>query len=107
MRANDTHLHLCFDGQGPPTSIHSADASVHDDDLHAGETHADKDLNPFLGILPKSGDADAEIALPVSVAVLVLLLPPPRQTPSAVFDTVPVAVGSPSHLRPPLRGPPA
>lgn len=107
VRANDTHLHLCFDGQEPPTSVHSADASVHDDDDHAGETHADKDLDPFVGILPKSGDTDAEVALPVSVAVLVLLLPPLQQAPSVVFDTVPAAVGSSFRLRPPLRGPPA
>lgn len=49
VRASDTHLHLCFDGQEPPASVHLADASVHNDEHHqAGEHHADKDLDPFV-----------------------------------------------------------
>jgi len=106
VRASDTHLHLCFDGQEPPTSVHFADASIHNDDDHDDENHADKDLDPLVGVLLKSGDADPELALPVSVVALVLLLPLQRDVLPIDFDPVPLAAGPPSHLRPPLRGPP-
>jgi hypothetical protein len=108
VRASDTHLHLCFDGQEAPTSVHLADASIHNDDHHdTEERHADKDLDPFVGLLLKSAGNDPDIALPVGVVALVLLLPPVREPVPVISDPVRLAAGPPFHLRPPLRGPPA
>lgn len=107
VRASDTHLHLCFDGQEPPTSVHFADASVHDDDHHpTDDSHADQDLDPFVGMLLKSAGTDPDVALPVSVIALVLLLPLPRDAVLVPSEPEPVAADPPFYLRPPLRGPP-
>ena len=107
VRASDTHLHFCFDGQEAPTSVHFADASVHHDEAHDGEEHADKDFDPLVGLLLKSGGSDSDIALPLSVAVLVFLLPPASDTVPVASDSRVPTADPPFYLRPPLRGPPA
>lgn len=107
VRVSDTHLHLCFDGQEPPTTLHFADASVHNDEDHEGETHADRDFDPFVGLLLKSGNSDPDVALPVSLVALVVLLPPVSDTVPAASDAPPSTLDPPFFLRPPLRGPPA
>jgi hypothetical protein len=107
VRASDTHLHFCYDGQEPPTTVHFADASVHDDEHHVGEDHADKDFDPFVGLLLKHGGSDADLALPTYVVAAVLLLPPVTTIVSAVSDSLQPHASPPFHLRPPLRGPPA
>lgn len=107
VRASDTHLHLCFDGHESPTTVHFVDASVHNDDHHQGEPHADKDLDPFVGVVAKSSDTDTQVALPVCVVAVVLLLPVDSLTLPVASEPVPLAAGPPFHLRPPLRGPPA
>jgi hypothetical protein len=107
VRASDTHLHLCFDGQEPPTTLHFADASVHDDEHHDEGNHDDQDFDPFIGVLLKNSGSDSDVALPLGVAALVLLLPPVTDTLPPTSDTLPSAVDPPFYLRPPLRGPPA
>ncbi len=107
VRASDTHLHLCFDGQEPPTTVHFADASVHHDEAHDGENHADKDFDPLVGLLLKHGGTDSDLALPTCVVAAVLLLPPVSDAVPAAPHSLPADVGPPLHLRPPLRGPPA
>lgn len=107
VRASDTHLHLCFDGQEPPTTVHFADASVHHDEAHGGENHADKDLDPFVGLLLKHGATDSDLALPTCVLAAVLLLPPVSNTVPPAPDSLPADLGPSFHWRPPLRGPPA
>jgi len=106
VRIGDIHLHLCFDGLEAPTTVHFADASVHQDDEHPpGEAHADEDVDPFLGTLVKKADFDADLALIPLLFVLALLAPPLRTSPVRLFTAAPV-VASPFSLRPPLRGPP-
>jgi hypothetical protein len=108
VRMGDTHLHLCFDGQEPPTSVHFADASVHHDDEHDdGPAHADKDINPFIGTIVKSDDDPQPLfALIVSTLLTIDLLSPDHGV--APFDrSTPLAAHPPFYLRPPLRGPPA
>jgi|SRR5687767_3476878 hypothetical protein len=107
VRASDTHLHLCFDGQEPPRTVHSADASLHDDEHHLGETHADEDFDPFVGVLLKNSGTDSDVALPLAVAAMVLLLPPASDILPPAFDPLPPTTAPPFYLRPPLRGPPA
>lgn len=107
VRASDTHLHLCFDGQEPPATVHVADASVHDDEAHDGENHADKDFDPFVGLLLKHGSTDSDLEPPACVLAAVLLLPPVSNTVPIASDSLPADLGPSFHLRPPLRGPPA
>lgn len=107
VRASDTHLHLCFDGLEPPTSVHFADASVHHDEQHDTEQHADRDFDPFVGLLLKHGGSDADLALPTCVLAAVLLLPPASSIVPAASASLPPDTGTSFHLRPPLRGPPA
>lgn len=108
VRLADTHLHLCFDGQEAPTSVHLADASVHHDEDHDdGASHADKDINPFVGTLVKSDDdAQPLFAFIVGTLLTIDLLAPDHAVPALDWNTPP-ASHSPFHLRPPLRGPPA
>jgi hypothetical protein len=108
VRLTDTHLHLCFDGQEPPTRVHLADASVHhDEDHHDGESHSDQDIDPFVGTLVKSDDdAQPVFAVVVSSLLTIDLLPPDRGVPPLEVET-PLASHPPFYLRPPLRGPPA
>jgi len=107
VRASDTHLHLCFDGQEPPTTVHFADASVHHDDAHDGEEHADKDFDPFVGLLLKISGTDSDAAPAPCVAVLVILIPPASDSVPVASDSRAPAIDPPFYLRPPLRGPPA
>lgn len=108
VRMNDTHLHFCFDGQEPPTSVHHADASVHhDEEHHDGGTHADKDIDPFVGTVVKSDDDSQPLfALIVGTLLTIDLLPPDHGAPPLYRET-PLATDPPFYLRPPLRGPPA
>lgn len=106
VRASDTHLHLCFDGKEPPTSVHFADGSVHHDDHHKDQNHADKDVDPFVGALAKTGDTDSGLALLPATPVSSVLMPVIRDTP-AIQQDPPDIPPEPFHLRPPLRGPPA
>jgi hypothetical protein len=108
VRLADTHLHLCFDGQEAPTSVHLADASVHHDDEHKdGPAHADKDINPFVSTLVKSDDdSQPLLAFIVSTLLTIDLLAPDHAVPALDWET-PLATNPPFYLRPPLRGPPA
>lgn len=107
VRASDTHLHFCFDGQEPPASVHFADASVHNDDHHADEDHADKDFDPLVGVLLKHSGSDSDLALPACVVAAVLLLPPVTSIVPVASDSLPAHASPSFYLRPPLRGPPA
>jgi hypothetical protein len=106
VRASDTHLHLCFDGQEPSTTVHFADASVHHDEVHKDQNHADKDVDPFVGALAKNGDTDTHVVL-TGFAVVPVLMPLVRDAPPILPDLSTTATGPPFYLRPPLRGPPA
>lgn len=108
VRLADTHLHLCFDGQEAPTSVHLADASVHHDLEHEeSPAHADQDIDPFIGTIVKSDDdAQPLFALIVGTLLTIELLPPDQAIPALDRET-PLATDPPFYLRPPLRGPPA
>jgi hypothetical protein len=107
VRMTDTHLHLCFDGQEAPTSVHSGDASVHHGQNHGDEAaHADKDIDPFIGTVVKSDDTQPLFAFIVGTLLTIELLPPDQAVP-AVDRATPLATDPPFYLRPPLRGPPA
>jgi len=102
-RIADGHLHLCFDGQEPPISLHAAvEAPHHGEDSAA---HADRDVALSKAALAKSTPAglDADALLFISVVWSLPLASVKHQLPVAT------PVISPSLLRllrPPLRGPP-
>ena len=108
VRLADTHLHLCFDGQEAPATVHLADASVHHDLEHDDESaHADQDVDPFIGTVVKSNDKTQPLfAFIVGTLLTLDLLPPDHGVPPLDRDT-PLATDPPFYLRPPLRGPPA
>jgi hypothetical protein len=105
VRASDAHLHLCFDGLEPPTSVHVADASLHHDDHHEEDGHADKDVDPLVGALVKSVDSDVHFPALMSASILIPLNASAGSRAVVRRQATPAA--SPFELRPPLRGPPA
>jgi hypothetical protein len=102
MRLGDVHLHLCFDGQEAPATLHA----VHADEIahHADEEHSDADVNVFGAILVKKGGVVDLPLLAVACFLLFLLRPPRGQRPSAAFEHL--FPFRPPRLLPPLRGPP-
>lgn len=96
------HGHFCFDGKEPPVSLHID--VLEGQHLHAvSEHHQDADADPSQSVLAKTYKHD--IALPILVALVIVLLGATRQlpTPSLPFVLPKRIVG----LRPPLRAPPA
>jgi hypothetical protein len=108
VRLADTHLHLCFDGQEAPASVHLADASVHHDLEHHedGPAHADKDVNPFIGTLVKNNDEGQPLFAFIVGTLLTIDLLPPDHGVAPLDRETPLATNPPFYLRPPLRGPP-
>lgn len=103
VRTADAHVHLCFDGQEPRSSLHVLDrtSGCHKTD----GSHQDKDVDA-LGAVAAKKSAQAESVGPLPfVNVVLLLLPPPRgmayeptiQNPSPKL---------PELFLPLLRGPP-
>lgn len=103
VRTADAHVHLCFDGQEPRSSLHVLDRTL---GCHKnGGSHQDTDVDA-LGAAAAKKSAQAEPVAPVPfVNVVLLLLPPPRgmsyeptiQNPSPRL---------PELFLPLLRGPP-
>ena len=97
------HLHLCFDGGEPPSSMHMAhDAPHHDDDT---SSHRDVDVKV-------AGDALVKKATPAGLHMFMApntVLFEASQPPSAAFRdrTSPVLPGQAYWPLPPSRAPPA
>jgi hypothetical protein len=98
-----THLHVCFDGQEPPISVHVLDGDHAD--LHSHDAaHDDLDIDPLSQPHPKPFHSD----LPVLIFLLVLCIL--RWRPATAIP-VPlrhlICLRSPlRYWRPPLRAPP-
>ena len=107
VRTSDAHMHLCFDGQEPLSSLHIADtAADHHDGGESESGHQDQDVdaaNPALA--KKSAQASDVGPLPVAALVL-LLLPPDRGVERAITKQDPEP-RLPYLFLPLLRGPPA
>jgi hypothetical protein len=98
------HLHLCFDGGEPATSLHVRDAGIHHGLPASGDDHADVDLALDNDVLSKFGKFDFEFAVPTTMALLLwTLLLGPASFESSLRRFAPVRW---HHVRPPLRGPP-
>lgn len=107
IRLGDAHLHLCFDGQEPPASVHMADGSVHDDAHHVDSEHNDRDIQVFDAALVKKASGQADVLAALFVASILLLLIPPAAERFVRRPNDPSSfVRTRFALRPPLRGPP-
>ena len=104
-RVSDAHVHLCFDGQEPPTAVHMADGSVHNDAHHADTDHTDQDVDVLGALLVKKVDDSLDLTAPLLAAAIVLLVSDHRSVrPFSAYDSAPAH--PPFRLTPPLRGPP-
>jgi hypothetical protein len=108
VRISDAHVHLCFDGQEAPSSLHVSDRSAlcHMPD-GSSRTHQDQDVDALGAALAKK-DSQAHSVDPLPIAnIVLLLLAPPRS--SVVRDAAPadLTVNRPYLNLPLLRGPPA
>lgn len=105
VRFGGPHLHLCFDGGEPQTSLHVLDGDVHHLDEVAEFGHEDVDLSLAGDVLTKLNKLDLDLlALLLSAAFLWCLWAlqqhgPPNRVPDLLASTR-------RTLRPPLRGPP-
>lgn len=106
VRLGDAHLHLCFDGQEPPATVHvMEDTAHHDDGAGTGVSeHNDQDINLFDAVLAKKAGA-ADFLL-LAIAVILLLLPRLSVRQKVFFAPVQTVASLPLFFHPPLRGPP-
>jgi hypothetical protein len=100
------HVHLCFDGQEPPASVHTH--GTHGERTHHAfdetDGHDDRDVDLESQALAKSLKPD----LPLALLAIVALLPPTADgTAMAIAAAGEIAGADPPFLRPPLRAPPA
>jgi hypothetical protein len=109
VQASDAHMHLCFDGQEPRSSLHmSSDrtAVCHEGDDYADGTHQDQDVDAIGAALAKK-EAPIHVLGPLFVASFVLpIMPPQRGVPQEVTEQNPTPK-LPYLFLPLLRGPPA
>jgi len=107
-RVSDAHVHLCFDGQEPRSSLHVSqhEPICHTSDERRGD-HQDQDVDidaasPLLVKKDFQGDGVAPIA-PAEISLL--LLPPDRGARPALGEHR-HQTQHPHSFLPPLRGPP-
>ena len=104
LRVGGNHLHLCFDGDEPPVSLHVADSGIQHAEEPAGD-HSDREITPGADVLvKKSSDSVDALTLALLCALLLFVASRGSAPPTPWRD--PVSLSSRSRLRPPLRGPP-
>ena len=102
----DAHVHLCLDGQEPPSAVHVNDGSVHNDEHHEGSEHADRDVDVFGAVLLKKVADPFDALIPALLLGLLLFLLSPHGVTLPRATAAPVPLRSLFLLKPPLRGPP-
>ncbi len=98
------HLHLCFDGLEPSSSLHGFDGAVHHAKTALDGAHEDVDIDLARDTVAKTVKLDlgvfvAAIAIVFVVLGLLSRQPPPLYRPAFLLSSL-------SLLRPPVRGPP-
>ena len=107
LRIAGAHVHLCFDGQEQPSTLHLADAGIicHDDGGPA-EPHQDRDVDALGTALAKKDAHDHTLDAPVFANAVLALLAPPQGNDSSFVALDTPSVNRPYLHRPQLRGPP-
>lgn len=104
-RVGGAHLHLCLDGNEPPSDLHLFELGQHHDEGEPGQAHHDVDVVLVGDLIAKS---KVQWQLPLALlATLVLfgLLRIPRGL-RVPWVSRPFLPPPPLFLRPPLCGPP-
>lgn len=107
MPANGAHLHLCLDGNEPPSSLHLTVDADHHNEPGAQATHNDLDVSLRAEATVKKNRS--LLGLPPLIAASFILF----SMPAAGSIAAPVpreAINEPAPVRfvlPPLRAPPA
>ncbi len=106
MPVSAAHLHLCFDGNEPPATLHASEHGAHHSDSGASAVHHDVDVSLASSALAKKYDASLELPGLIASAFVILLMPH-SGTPISPPDRAATLVPSPQlRLLPPLRAPP-
>ena len=105
MRIGGAHLHLCFDGSEPASSLHFSDAGHHADH-HGSQQHDDRDVSLVGDTIVKLGKLNVDLPLLFLALLAFGLLSLPRSNTTR-GDPVLNSINSLWFLHPPLRGPPA
>ena len=111
MPASGVHLHLCFDGNEAPATVHFAeDGSVHNDQAApepgSQAPHSDRDVE--LGAPAVAKKVDRTFDLPSLMAAVFVLFHVPAPAPAVLPETpdATIVVASAYRILPPLRAPP-
>lgn len=104
MRVGGAHLHLCFDGSEPPTTLHMAnDIGFH----HPNDrSHSDVDVSVADDTLVKKADLSFDSPTLIAALFLVASFLPFVAASRPRFDSFLPVFAHRAHLRPLLRGPP-
>jgi hypothetical protein len=105
VRLGGIHLHLCFDGQEPPASLHVEHEHGHDDYHHSEGSHQDQDVDLLAQAFVKKADLSGLDVLGGVFAVVIVLPAGHGIGPQPLTTHQPT--GPPHFVLPPLRGPPA
>ena len=105
LQVSGAHLHLCFDGQEPPVSLHVLDSGPEHFPGAAYSQHQDEELDSSLASLIKKSLTDLD-SPPVSSAAVVLNAASSQSLLKIRWDDSPVPYNI-TRLLPPSRGPPA
>lgn len=108
VRTSGAHLHLCFDGQEPRSSLHVADSEPTCPGAAVSQVpHQDEDIDvgALAAVLAKKG-AHADPVYPVSFAAVVFSLSPPPLGLADVLTAPSLAPKQPYLFLPLMRGPP-
>jgi len=108
MRVGGAHIHFCLDGSEPPAALHlGSDLSEHHDHELSAIEHLDIDVPVNDDAFIKKAFSTFDLAaLIVALFCLQFLLPFLRQFQVDRKSRSRLR-SPPSHLRPPLRGPPS
>lgn len=105
-RVGGAHVHLCLDGNEPPSDLHVFDLGQHHDAADSREPHHDVDVALVGDLIAKSKlQWQLPVALLAALVLLLELLHRSRQLP-ARQRARPFLPPPPLFLRPPLCGPP-
>ena len=106
VRTADAHAHLCDDGKEPPVVIHLADGDSHPCESGGPNGHpGDKDVHIAGDVVLKNPPA-ADPWITSAISLVFQFAVPAIETRISV-ESQSVRIATSSHLRPPLRGPPA
>ena len=104
VRTADAHVHLCFDGQEPPSSVYMFNDTPDYDG--ADSTRQDQDIDALGPVLVKKM-AHADTLSPIPVTGVVLILVPQQRDSQRELSTQNPSPKLADLFLPLLRGPPA